>query len=261
MTGAVLAAGGWAATVPVWLWAIRLRQALDGQREAAARAAHELRGPVTAIGLALEAELVRARASGDGGRADVVPVGSARFDRWRAVEVELARATLALDDLSSLGVASGAARAMVLERLNAATMVDDAVCAATARAAAAGVRLEGRWTGGPAFVCGDRRRLAQAIGNLITNAIEHGAGDVEVVGQGGPETVRIEVRDCGPGLPAPVAELVRSARGGRGEHGRGLAIAAAAARQHRGRLAAAPAPCGARLVLELPAAGVTAGRE
>jgi signal transduction histidine kinase len=70
----------------------------------------------------------------------------------------------------------------------------------------------------------------------------------------GSERVRIEVIDGGPGLPATVAELARRPRGGRGSRGRGLAIAAAIARRHGGRLAAAPSERGARLVLDLPAA-------
>jgi len=64
--------------------------------------------------------------------------------------------------------------------------------------------------------------------------------------------IRIEVSDWGPGLPAPVAQLARRAHGGRGSRGRGLAIAAAIAEDHGGRLAAAPSEHGARLVLELP---------
>jgi len=68
----------------------------------------------------------------------------------------------------------------------------------------------------------------------------------------------VVVSDLGPGLPAPVAELCRRTRRGRGARGRGLAIAAAVARAHGGRLASAPSQQGARLVLELPAA---AGRQ
>jgi signal transduction histidine kinase len=60
------------------------------------------------------------------------------------------------------------------------------------------------------------------------------------------------VRDDGPGLPAPVADLARRPRAGRGERGRGLAIAAEIAARHGGRLSAAPAPHGACLALELP---------
>jgi signal transduction histidine kinase len=63
---------------------------------------------------------------------------------------------------------------------------------------------------------------------------------------------RIEVADDGPGLPAPVAELARRARNGRGSRGRGLAIASSIAAAHGGRLQAAPASQGARLVLEIP---------
>jgi signal transduction histidine kinase len=141
------------------------------------------------------------------------------------------------------------------------------------------VALEVEWRGGPAFVGGDRRRLAQATGNLIANAVEHGGGEVTVRGRlerrggdgtpRGPlerrredgtlngrvahDTVRVEVIDRGSGLPAPVTELARRPRAGRGSRGRGLAIAAAVAAAHGGRLASAPAERGARLVLELPA--------
>jgi signal transduction histidine kinase len=113
-----------------------------------------------------------------------------------------------------------------------------------------------QWSGDSARVWGERLRLAQATGNLIANAIEHGGGEINVRGgrDSGRSIVRIEVLDAGPGLPAPVADLARRPRGGRGTRGRGLAIAATIARDHGGRLAAAPSERGARLVLELPAA-------
>ena len=56
----------------------------------------------------------------------------------------------------------------------------------------------------------------------------------------------------GRGLPAPVAELIRRPRRGRGSRGRGLAIAAAIAEVHGGRVAAGPASRGATVALELP---------
>jgi signal transduction histidine kinase len=107
-------------------------------------------------------------------------------------------------------------------------------------------------------VWGDRLRLAQALGNLIANAIEHGGGEVRVTIGTRAETVRIEVCDDGPGLPAPVAALARRPRRGRGARGRGLAIALAIVRRHGGTIAAAPAPAGARVVLELPTAAAVA---
>jgi signal transduction histidine kinase len=115
-----------------------------------------------------------------------------------------------------------------------------------------GVRLTLHWSGAPASVQGDRVRLAQATGNLIANALEHGGGAVDVRGGADGRTARLEVIDGGPGLPAPVAELARRPRAGRGARGRGLAIASGIAEDHGGRLAAAPSERGARLVLELP---------
>jgi signal transduction histidine kinase len=65
---------------------------------------------------------------------------------------------------------------------------------------------------------------------------------------------QIEVTDTGPGLPAGLTELMRRARNGRGVHGRGLAIAAAVAAAHGGRLFSARPERGARLIIELPVA-------
>jgi signal transduction histidine kinase len=85
--------------------------------------------------------------------------------------------------------------------------------------------------------------------------VEHGGGAVRVrASRVASGRVRVEVSDGGPGLPAPVAELVTAARGRRARRGHGLAIAAGIAERHGGRLAAAPSAHGARLVLDLPCA-------
>ncbi len=101
-------------------------------------------------------------------------------------------------------------------------------------------------------VSADPLRIAQAVANLVANAAEHGGGVVRVRVCGTGERVRIEVADDGPGLPAAVGELARARTGRRGH---GLAIAAAIAEQSGGRLSALPARAGARLALDLPAAG------
>ena len=187
----------------------------------------------------------RARDSG-AGNGELTPA------RLRAIDLELGRAALALEDLDAVRTRrawSRLAGAIDLEQL-----VIDSVEAWRPTAAARGVRAARLVVGrARATVWGDRLRLAQVTGNLIANAIEHGGGVVEVHGRGDRGRARIEVTDSGPGLPAPVAELVRAARGGDGgRRGRGLAIAAAIAADHGGRLAAAPSVRGARLVLELP---------
>jgi signal transduction histidine kinase len=242
---------GWAAAAVATALALAVRQALDNGREAVARACHELRGPLTAARLGLSLQL----------HAD-----EGSDDRLRAIDTELSRAALALDDLSVArrGELRGP-RLTAVERVDVTELVADAVEARRGHAQAAGValwpperppgvRAAGRSSGAGGAVWGDRLRLAQALGNLIANAIEHGGGAVRVTVATRGRTVRIEVCDDGPGLPAPVAALARRPRRGRGTRGRGLAIALAVAHRHGGTIAAAPARAGARVVLELPAA-------
>jgi signal transduction histidine kinase len=92
----------------------------------------------------------------------------------------------------------------------------------------------------------DRRRLAQAFGNLVQNATEHGGGEsvaVRAERRGG--RVRVEVTDAGPGFrdgkPKP----------GRG---RGLAIARTAVEEAGGRLRLIQGSKGATVAVDLPVA-------
>jgi signal transduction histidine kinase len=140
-------------------------------------------------------------------------------------------------------------------------LLSDCAEAAQATALAAGAALKLSVDETPVVVRGDRVRLAQATGNLIANAVEHGGGEIEIRCRADHAAARIEVIDGGAGLRAPVSELIRRPRAGRGSRGRGLAIASAVAESHGGRLAAAASERGARLVLELPrAGGPAAGR-
>jgi hypothetical protein len=91
-------------------------------------------------------------------------------------------------------------------------------------------------------VRGDRSRIAQALGNVMANAVEHGAGDVSVVASRTPDRLRIEVTNA----TRPDAGDVRPGRG------RGLDIAADAAADSGGTLTAAVGPRRASAVLDLP---------
>jgi DNA-binding response OmpR family regulator len=212
------------------------RLELRRRRELVARACHELRGPLTAAHLALHA----------GARH-----GDAPPERLAAIDLELKRAGVALDDLAA------ARRGRRAPDRDEPVDVGDLLAyqAATWRivADAFGCRLELVAPGSGAIVRGDRLRLAQAVGNLLANALEHGTGRVELLARSLGDRVRIEVADEGPGLPAPVGDLTRRPRAGRGRRGRGLAIAADIADRHGGRLVAAPCARGARVALELPA--------
>jgi signal transduction histidine kinase len=230
---AALAGVGWLLAVASGLLALGLRRRLGESEELVARASHELRGSLTAVRLGLSPR-------------DQSPA------RLRALDLELGGAAAAIEDL----VGSCARRPVgrELERLDVSQLLADSVEAWRPAAAEEDVTLKLSWSGARAFVLGDRYRLGRATGNLIANAIEHGEGEIHVLGRLDGAIVRLEVTDCGPGLPAPVTALARAPCGGKGRRGRGLAIAADIARGHGGRLAAAPSERGARLVLELPAA-------
>ena len=235
MIGSALALAGWPAAATAVMAIVLVRRAHACRLEAVAEACHELRGPLAAVMLGLEL---------DGRRGRLSPA------RLRAIELELGRAALALDDLE-------ARRHRAREREAGAVvgvreLLADSVEAWSPVARLRGVDLRLRWSGPEALVAADRLRLAQAIGNLICNAVEHGGVGVEVSGGLDTKGVRIEVLDHGPGLGASVAELVRGS-GRAGRHGHGLRLAYAIAVDHGGRLSAAPSDCGARLVLELPA--------
>ena len=209
---------------------------LRRRRELVARACHELRGPLTAAHLALHAGVRR---------GDAAPARLAAIDR------ELDRAAVALDDLAAARHGRRApdrdepvdVGALLASQAITWRMVDGVF----------GRRLEVAEPRSGAIVRGDRVRLAQAVGNLVANALEHGDGRVRLLARAHGDRVRIEVADEGPGLPAAVGDLTRRPRAGRGRRGRGLAIAADIADRHGGRLVAAPTARGARVALELPA--------
>jgi signal transduction histidine kinase len=219
------------------------------RREMVARACHELRGPLTAVRLSL-ATMER--------RLEAPP------ERLAALDLELRRAGLALDDFAA--ARSGRRVIDRTEPVEVAELLEEQYESWHVVAAAfdSQVRLGALLPG--AMVNADRLRLAQAVSNLVANALEHAPGRVELTARSvGSRHVRIEVVDEGPGLPSTVAALTRRARAGRGRRGRGLAIAAEIAGRHGGRLIAAPpprgdadadadapAPRGARIGLELP---------
>jgi signal transduction histidine kinase len=113
----------------------------------------------------------------------------------------------------------------------------------------------------PLQMVGHRQLLAQAVSNLIENAIKYAGegGEVVLAANENGDQARIEVRDRGPGIPPDLRAQARrrfvrldSSRSAAGA-GLGLTLADAIAHLHHGELVLADNHPGLRASLELPA--------
>lgn len=202
-------------------WSLRLQRRL----ELVARADHELRGPLTAARLALHG-LTRT-------------AGGAAPSSVAALDLELCRATLALGDLTA--ARAGRRPAGRAEVVDVAALTTSAEPTWRALAELFGAELRVAPPPSGALVRIERLRLAQALGNLIANAAEHGGGRVTVRIEATAGRARIVIADDGPGLAAlPRTRERRPALAAVPGLGRGRSFAAAASPSPaRGRNAAA----------------------
>jgi signal transduction histidine kinase len=214
VTAAVAAAGWLLALAAAW----RVL-ALGRRLELVASAEHELRGPLAALTLAA----ARSR-----------PVQAT------VVESQLERARVALADLAE---ARRGRRALARTgRHELRELAERAAAGWTG----AGAHITLDWRAGQAAVEADPARISQALGNLLSNALEHGEGRVAVRGMRQGSDLRIEIADRGPGF----VERFCPRRG----RGRGLAIAALAVEESGGRMRIGSDRDGAVVAVELPLA-------
>jgi signal transduction histidine kinase len=184
------------------------------RRSALNEAMHELRRPLQALALA-----------GPG-----VGLGSAASE-W---SLQMASAALArLDREINGGSPPPAPIAVEVEPLlHAATE------RWTARVVLAGGSFELGWMATGGSVHGDRCELAQALDNLIANAIEHGGPEVRLESRRSSSWLTLAVVDSGPARRRPAraraARLVSQLRGSN-RHGHGLAVVRRVAAAHGGR--------------------------
>src|SRR4051812_7978578 len=115
-----------------------------------------------------------------------------------------------------------------------------------------GCELEVRWVGDEAFVRGNRFELAQALDNLLSNAIEHGGGKVMVGGCCHNGWVCVSVCDSGGSSVPRRAPRRRLRRGGRGRRGHGLHVVGRVAEAHGGEFSLQRCERGAEARMRLP---------
>jgi signal transduction histidine kinase len=190
------------------------------RRSALNRALHELRRPLQA--------LLLSSGPGEGPGAHALRV-----------------ALTALDDLDR--EINGSARRVDLRPVDCRALVQPAVERWRGVAAATRRSLVLRWRAGAASVLADPDHVAQALDNLIDNALRHGGLRVSVDADLCAGGVRITVRDSG-GTPQ------RPPRSRDARHGHGLAIVSRVAAEHGGHFRMVRTPAGATATLELPLA-------
>jgi signal transduction histidine kinase len=218
---------GWPLALTVAAFLVRERVRGGRRRGALNRALHELRRPLQALALGAE------DASRDGGSANGDGPG------------KLALALAALDDLDH--ELNGGEPPLRMHPVVCRTWVEGALGRWRVAAGRSGSPVELRWRAGSATVLADPRRLAQALDNLIVNAIEHGGPPIRVVGSVSGASVRIEVVDRGCGGVGPT-------RRARGRRGHGLEVVARVAAQHGGRFMVSRGRRSTVAALELPLA-------
>ncbi len=229
----------------------RMQLALERERRIVSDASHELRTPIAVLRTRLEVAL---RAGSDDPDELLAALAAALGDGERLSRLADTLLVLARADQDSLPLRR--------EPLDLQDVLEDAVQRNRAAATAAGRRLEVHVDiPGGAVVDADADRVAQALDNLVVNAIRYGAGTIELRGRAAAGGVALVVLDGGPGFPAdflPRAfERFSQADASHGTTGSGLGLALvdAIARAHGGHAAVANREAGgASATLVLPAA-------
>jgi two-component system sensor histidine kinase MtrB len=200
----------------------------EGRRRAVLNESmHELRRPLQVLSLALPAD-----------SPEAVPVESS---------LDLAR--VALDRLDRQ--INGASLEEVVTDVPVRGLVEEAAQRWRNAAVLGGGSLQVKWNGHATVVEGDRFELAQALDNLLSNAIEHGGGRVRIECHREDGWVCISVSDAGDSGRAR-NDGPRFGRGGRRRRGHGLRVIGRVARRHGGSFTLQRSERGAEASLRLP---------
>jgi signal transduction histidine kinase len=223
------------------------------RRHLLADVAHELRTPLSVI-----------RGNVEGMLDGLYPLDQAHLGPVLEETAVMARL---LDDLQILSTAEAGALRLHRERVEPASLAEDAAAAFQARAGTAGVRLDWRAAPGLPELDVDPVRIGEVLANLLSNAVRHtpAGGSVRVVVEPSPGGVAFTVADTGGGiapedLPHVFNRFVKSRDSGGA--GLGLAIAKSLVEVHGGTITAESRPGGGttmRFVLPARVRGGGAG--
>jgi signal transduction histidine kinase len=224
----------------------RLEAALQRERTLVSNASHELRTPLSLLKTEIELAL---------DEPDSAPVLAAAL---RSAGEETDRLSQLADDLLLLARVDSGDLPLRRTEVPVLELLEAIATRFSRRAKDSGRTLE---TAAPddLVALADRRRLEQALSNLVENALRHGRGTVRLAATADNGSVCMVVTDEGPGFPPRFIEAAfdRFARGPRSDGeagaGLGLAIVLGIAQAHGGSATAANrSEGGASVSLRLP---------
>jgi signal transduction histidine kinase len=219
------------------------------RRRLVAAVSHDLRTPIAALRLLVEAV-----------EDDIVDPETRR--RYLAtMQTHIVSLSAMIDDLFELSRIEAGDVEWSLRQVELAPIVDETVAAMQPEAEARGVAVRSDLAAAELPARADPERIQRVLFNLIRNAIRHtpADGSVTVHAELGRDAVEIDVADDGAGIPAGDRARVfepfyRAAAADRGSDGAGLglAIARAIVEGHGGRIWLADSERGTRVRFSVP---------
>jgi signal transduction histidine kinase len=227
----------------------RLEREERARRTLFAAVSHDLRTPITALGLLATA-------------IDDEVVEPARRREYAArINTHVGALGALIDDLFELTRLQSEELTWTMERVHLDELLHAAVEAMRPQADAGAVAVRTELQAPLSAPRGNPEQLQRVLFNLIQNAIRHTPpdGSVTVRAEGVDGAVEVEVADTGAGIPADARERVFEPffRADAARHdpgaGLGLAISRAIVEAHGGAIWLEEAPVGTRVRFRLPA--------